>query len=199
MAHQVERLIALLADAVHHATAQSKQAKDMDKAVNKMEYDVIGRLHTILAKYSPSIDELRLLISTVRIGAALERIGDIAKVNVRRLEQFYDAGNEIPAPLKQPTLDMLDIMQGMLRAAMQNLIAFDTVQLSKILEQDDKLDSIYIALMAQTQKESGAVAQTMFILAKDIERAADHTFELGRIAYYAHTGTKPRKKELRKS
>lgn len=199
MSHQVEQLLSLLAAAIHEGAAHAKQAKDMDKAVNKMEYDVIARLHSVLGKYTPSVDELRLLISTIRISAALERIGDIAKANVRRLEHFYTSGSQVPQALRQPTLDMLDILRGMLRAAMQNLVAFDTEQLGKILAQDDKLDGIYIALMAQIQQEQGMVAQTMFILAKDVERAADHSFEMGRIAYYAHTGEKPKKKQLRKA
>lgn len=205
MATEAGRLIALLADAIHHNTADARQAKDIDKAINQMEYDVLGRLHGILGKYSPSVSELRALISTVRVSAALEHIGDIAKVNIKRLEHFYAAGGHIPEALKQPTIDMLDIMQGMLRAALQNMVAFDTEQLVKILEQDGKVDEIYLSTLGKLQAEtdsraaSGALAQTMFILLKDVERAADHAFEMGRIAYYAHTGVKPRKRDLRKS
>lgn len=200
MAAQVESLIALLGAAVHSNRAEAKKAKEIDKSINQMEYDVIGKLHNILGKYSPSVEELRFLISTVRLGASLERIGDIAKVNVRRLDHFFAETGTIPDALRQPTLDMLDITQGMLRAAMQNLVAFDTDQLVKILEQDSKVDEIYISMLKkiQTEAEGAALSQMMLILIKDIERAADHTFEMGRIAYYAHTGLKPKKKELRK-
>lgn len=203
MASTVDQLMGMLIEAIAGKAVSISSAKDKDKEINQLEYDVIGDLHSILAKYSPSLDETRFLISTVRIAAALEAIGDVAKVNIKRHEHSWGNTQPLPEPFLSQTTEMVGIARTMLNASMENVQHFDAERLTKVLEQDGKVDELYVSMMDQIKNTPAntpdmvARYNTLLILIKDIERAADHAFEVGRIAYFAHTGTKPRKKNIR--
>ncbi len=203
MAATVDRLLDMLSQAISGAPVSASSAKDMDKEVNQLEYDVIGDLHSILTKYSPSLDETRFLISTVRIAAALESIGDVAKVNIKRHGYSWGAQQSLPEPFKTNTLEMLTLTRTMLTASMDNISLFNAERLTKVLEKDSQVDELYVGMMEQIKNTPATTPEmverynTLLILIKDIERAADNTFEVGRIAYFAHTGNKPRKKHIR--
>lgn len=197
MTDSVDELLAMLDDAVQGKEASPRHAKKADKEVNQLEYDVINRLHDILAKYSPSQDELRFLISTVRIAASLERLGDIAKVNVWRCDQIATEQKDMPEVFMRALITMLAIARQMLKDSLANLAAFDSKRLGAILDQDDEVNRLYGTLM-DTLQTMPKQHPMLTIVVKDVERAADHAFEIGRITHFAHTGTKPRKKEIRR-
>lgn len=196
MATSVEELLGMLDDAIHGKEISTKIAKKADKEINQLEYDVIHKLHSILVKYSPTTHELRFLISTVRIAASIERLGDIAKVNIWRCQQIYGEQKEMPDLFLHTLITMLSLARNMLRDSLRNLAAFDSNRLSTILDQDDEVNRLYATLM-DTLRTMPKQHPLIAILTKDIERAADHAFEIGRIAHFAHTGIKPRKKEIR--
>ena len=63
---------------------ENLKPKKLDRKLGKLEEQVTADIHDILAKYTPSLAELRYLTSMVKYSALLRRMGGLVR-NRRRL------------------------------------------------------------------------------------------------------------------
>lgn len=206
MSRTVDQLLEMLVQAVKGEDVSAKEAKMVDKEVNQLEQKVTTELHSMLTKYSPPLNELRFLIAMVQVASRLERVGDVAKTNIRRLDNTLDSNEILPEFLQKSAVEMIAVCRDMLAAANRNISQFDEARLSRILEREDGVNQLYVDTLDGLQeklpreiRKNTSKFNALLMLFKDIERCADQGFEIGRIAYYAHTGDRPKKKEIRKA
>jgi phosphate transport system protein len=197
MASEVRVLLDLFSETIQGKQTERSVAKQIDKQINQTERDVITQLHSILGQYSPSIDELRFLTATVRIASGLERMGDIAKVNIWRCEELQTGGNQFPEGFAEKIEAMITHIRDMLARAMKNLTELDKEALISILQQDDQVNQHYHELMNALYRLPKQ-HPLLPVIIKNVERAADHVFDMVRVIHYAHTGHTPKKKQIRK-
>ncbi|MDG1287010.1 MAG: PhoU domain-containing protein [Rickettsiales bacterium] len=203
----VETLLEMMVKAVDGDEVSLREAKTIDKEVNELEQKVISSLHSLLTKYSPALDELRFLMAMMQMASRLERMGDMAKANIRRLENAWPSeGKTLPGPVQKAALQMLELTREMLASAMRNVSEFDVDRLSRNLGREDEVNSLYLGVLETIEdgpmkawKKDMSKYNALLMLLKDIERCADQSFEIGRISYFAHTGERPKKKEIRNS
>jgi len=79
----------LLADSMNAITILDKEAVDRivqsDKKINEYRAKIDTQIMTLLVKRAPMAIDLRITITALRISQDLERIGDLAKGNAKKM------------------------------------------------------------------------------------------------------------------
>ncbi len=196
MGQSADGLFDMLRLVLEGSSADLALVKKTDKDINQLEYDVVADLQVMIGNYSPALDELRFLLSTMPIVISLERLGDIAKANIKRCTKIKEEGVVFSATFNQELLKMIAITRHMLDSAMACLHRFDASMLQSVLAEDDQVDALYLSLMTLLTKQPQPYPM-LPILVKNMERAADHALDIARTVHYAHVGKRPKKKHIR--
>jgi phosphate transport system protein len=182
MAGRVEEMIAdSVKSLVERDVELARRTIDADRLVNRAEVEVDELCMVILAKRQPVASDLRFVTLSLKMVTDLERIGDLA-VNI--CERAIDLGED--APLK-PWVDvprMANIVQAMVRDAIDAFVAGDVERAQSVIERDKSLDELYIRVFRDllatmlddgSKVERGIHAQSV---AKWLERMGDHATNL---------------------
>lgn len=151
--------------------------EEIEAAVNAAERDVDEMAYDLLAKEQPMAIDLRFLLSVIKINGDLERISDQASNIAQRATDVRELP-QIVLPIDIP--DMGERVRVMMRRAIQSLLEADAQLADLVLEMDDEVDNLnravqqeLTALMQQTPDLSSQ-ALSAIIVARNLERAADH-------------------------
>jgi phosphate transport system protein len=148
-----------------------------DEPLNQLHVEIDNRCFRLLALHQPMATDLRAIVAAVKINTDLERVGDLA-VNIAEAGKRYI----IPAPVKQ-LIDipkMGDIAQAMLRDALDAFVKRDTGLALKVLNEDDRLDSlktqVFRDLLTYMLEDQGTVepAIDLILVSRHLERIGDH-------------------------
>ena len=149
----------------------------LEPRINEMEIVIDEHAVRLLRRGSYSEDELRLIVSALKITNDLERIGDLA-VN---LAQRAITLREMPgAELPEELAPMAVAVRAMVSKSLGALIYRNVDMATLVLESDDLVDkyrdSIFEKLMARMTEQASLVSSGMqFVLAtRHLERIADH-------------------------
>jgi phosphate transport system protein len=162
-----------------------------DHVVNKMEVDIDELCVSILALRQPAAEDLRLLISGLKLSTDLERIGDLA-VNMceRTLELL-----EIP-PLK-PLIDlprMAELAGGMLSDALNAYVKGDADLAQEVCVRDDLVDrlneQVFRELITYIMEDPHTISQALalMMISRYLERIADHATNIAEMVIYQVKG-----------
>ncbi len=193
------RMGSLAADAVQAALdalttrepKYSDRVMELEDAIDALNLDIERRAVQLIALQQPLARDLRLIASTMRIIADIERIGDYS-VDIAR--QARKLGDE---PLMKPLVDiprMAAAVQQMLHDALKALVQRDLDLAAEAVRQDDQVDHLYRALgdelVAYASKDPALVRQAMSLLliGTYLERMADHVTNIGERLWYIETG-----------
>jgi len=146
---------------------------EIEEAINAAEMVV----HELLAKEQPMAIDLRFILSVIKINSDLERIGDQA-ANIAERAQAMKGETEIPLP---DDIEQMGEQAGvMIRSAIQALIEADAKMAESVLSLDDQVDEhnrkVQAELMEVMQQQPAISVQalTAILIARNLERAADH-------------------------
>ena len=105
MAQDVRKAINGAGDALLNQNLEAAQAViDGDIEIDALESSVIDQCVKLLAKQNPVATDLRVVVSTLRLAATFERMGDLARhiAEAARRVVFIVSGFD---PSKEPTRD----------------------------------------------------------------------------------------------
>lgn len=148
-----------------------------DHEINKLHIDVDARCFKLLALYQPVAQDLRAIISAVKINTDLERVGDLA-VNIAEATVRYQA-----QPPVKPLIDiprMATIAQTMLRDALDAFVRGDLDVAQSVLDRDDELDAlktlVFKELLDFMLRDRMTVAPSinLILISRHLERIGDH-------------------------
>jgi phosphate transport system protein len=131
----------------------------------------------LLAKEQPMAIDLRFILSVIKINGDLERIGDQAANIAERALALKDQ------PVFQLPVDIQEMGEQtgvMIRTAIQALLEADAHMADSVLSMDDAIDErnkiVQVELMEvmQQQPEVSLQALTAILIARNLERSADH-------------------------
>ena len=149
----------------------------LEPRTNEMEIVIDEHAVRLLRRGSYSEDELRLIVSALKITNDLERIGDLA-VN---LAQRVITLREMPgAQLPDELAPMAAAVRAMVSKSLGALIFRNADMAALVLESDDVVDkyrdTIFEKLMENMTQQASLVSSGMqFVLAtRHLERIADH-------------------------
>jgi len=174
-----------------HDTKLAEEAIAADDAADDMDLEIEQHCMRLLALQQPMSRDLRTIGTVMKVIADVERIGDysvdIAKTAIELAQtEYYKPLEDIP--------QMVEIVRWMLRQALAALVAHDLTLVAKVIERDDEVDRLWYRIRGQVehvmQERSEVVPQAVALLlvARYLERVADHTVNIAERVAYMETG-----------
>jgi phosphate transport system protein len=162
-----------------------------DDIVDKLNLEIENKCLELIALQQPVAKDLRTIASALKIITDIERCGDytvdIAKVSLKLIEK------EIFKPLELIP-KMVELVQNMLRRALEGFVERDINKIKKMIEEDDEVDHLYNflheELVEYIMKDPSLTSQAIHLLmvGRYLERIADHITNIGERVYYMETG-----------
>lgn len=162
-----------------------------DRQINEKRFEIEEKCIELIATQQPMAGDLRIIISVANIITEMERIADhaegIAKITIMN-------GNE--PPVKPLTLlpQMADKTIDMLKKSLQALINRDAVLASRVILEDDEVDSLYsqvfrelLCIMANDPKTITRATRLIWV-AHNLERSADRVTNICERVVFIVTG-----------
>jgi phosphate transport system protein len=136
--------------------------------------------------------DLRVILSSIKLAAALERIADYAKNTAKRTIVLA----QVNAPLSAVT--GIDRLGRLVRTALKDVLdAFahgDVAKAHDVWQRDEEIDQVYTGLfrelltyMMEDPRTITACTHLLF-MAKNIERAGDHVTNIAELVSFRSTG-----------
>ena len=163
-----------------------------DARVDALDQAVQEQTVQLLALRQPMAVDLRVVLSSIKIAAALERIADYAKNTAKR--GIVLAQGTAPAA----AVAGIDRLGRLVRAALKDVLdafADDDVEKARdVWNRDEEIDQVYTGLfrelltyMMGDTRTITACAHMLFV-AKNLERIGDHATNIAEIVHYQITG-----------
>ncbi len=193
MGGRVENGLALAMRAVlSRDEAAALGAIDQDRGVDELERRIEGFVIRLLALRQPLADDLREIVASLRITAALERIGDYARNIAKRSMVVSDSA----LPYRNAALAQMGrLAQENLRLVIDAVGERDAARAEQVWRSDEGIDDLYTAIfrelityMMEDPRNITPCTHLMFV-AKNLERIGDHATNIAETVYYAATGT----------
>jgi phosphate transport system protein len=148
-----------------------------DEPINQLHIEVDNRCFRLLALHQPMATDLRAIVAAVKINTDLERVGDLA-VNIAEASMRYISHPPVKQLIDIP--QMGDIAQAMLRDALDAYVKRDTELATRVLNEDDRLDSlktqVFRDLLTHMLQNQSTVEPSLdlILVSRHLERIGDH-------------------------
>lgn len=187
-----EELLSQALDAVQNRDKElAQQVIDRDARIDALELEIEEMATTTIALRQPMAQDLRVLISALKISSTLERIGDLAKNISKRAMTISKTG---PVAITSSIVRMGRATLAQLSEVLDAYTSRDTEKAVAVWRKDVDIDEMYNALfrevvtyMMEDSRMIGAGSQMLFI-AKNLERIGDHTTHISEMIYYIQEG-----------
>lgn len=172
-------------------SAMARTIFDRDEEVDGLERDVDTFTVRLLALRQPMADDLRGIVSALRISIDLERMADYAVSIARRAMDLRDG---VPTLAVERIQRIGEILQGMLEEVRAAYRDRDAERARDAWRRDDQVDSLYLELLnilhtRMVDDPGGAQACThLLFVAKSLERIGDHLTNVCEHIVYRATG-----------
>ena len=166
-----------------------------DEAIDALEQQIQSECARLLALRAPTAGDLRVVLSVMRIAAALERAGDYAKNLAKRALVLSNM-----APLEGTSASIQRMARTVvlrLKEALDAYIAQDVVVAADIRDRDREVDQMYNSLFRELlthmmeDPRNISAAMHLHFIAKNIERVGDHATAIAEQVIYLATGAVP--------
>jgi phosphate transport system protein len=172
-----ERVRAAVQGLVARDVAVIDQVLHGDEPINTLHIEVDERCFKLLALHQPMAADLRQIVAAVKINTDLERVGDLA-VNIAEAAKRYALHPPVNKLIDIPRMG--ELAQAMLRDALDSFVRRDTALAQRVLNEDDRLDSlktqIFRELLTYMLQDPGTVepALDLILVSRHLERIGDH-------------------------
>jgi phosphate transport system protein len=167
-------------------------AVSSDKAIDALEQQIQERAILMIAKRQPLANDLRHIMTILKIAGDLERIGDLAKNIAKRA--LAVAGETHPKPLMNGLRHMNEMAMRQLKDVLDALSTRDAAKARDVWNSDAGLDALYnsvfrelLTYMMEDPRNIGLCTHLLFG-AKNIERVGDHTTNIAENILYLVEG-----------
>ena len=193
------KMTALVRDAISTSTsalltsdlALAEKVIADDLAIDLIQQALDERTVNIMARQQPVAADLRRLVSSLRISADLERMGDLAH-HVANLARLRYPNKAVPAELVEVISEMGAAALRILEK-MAVVIEFrDTTRALEVEIDDDEMDKLQRRLLSTILgpewDQPVECAVDMAFASRYYERFSDHAVSIARRVYYTETG-----------
>jgi phosphate transport system protein len=162
-----------------------------DSIVDEIQHELDARTINLIARQSPVASDLRTLISSLRMSADLERMGDLAHHIAKSARMRYPA-TAVPPELSLTIEEMGRVCVQIIEKVSQVIESRDTDKALELENDDDAIDALHRkiiqTLLDPNWKHGIETAIDMTLLARYYERCADHAVSIARRVYFLVTG-----------
>jgi phosphate transport system protein len=162
-----------------------------DTVIDDIQHDLDARTINLMARQQPVASDLRTLVTSLRMSADLERMGDLADHVAKQARMRYP-NSAVPAELI-PTITAMGSVADKLIDKLSSVMEHrDTVRALEIENDDDEMDKLHrdlISVLLSKEWNYGVEsAIDMTLLGRFYERFADHAVSIARRVYFSVTG-----------
>ncbi|WP_273463541.1 phosphate signaling complex protein PhoU [Sandarakinorhabdus limnophila] len=190
-----ETQIAESVDALMSRNSEAAQTIiENDKRLDALEAEAEALAVRIIALRAPLADDLREIVSALKIAGVLERIGDYGKNIAKRsavIAQSQPVGPAVIIP------EMARLVVEIISDTLDAFVDRDPVKALALLQRDQQVDeyynSLFRALLTFMMENPHYITPSTHLLfvAKNLERIGDHATSVAEMVYYSVTGQRP--------
>jgi phosphate transport system protein len=165
-----------------------------DETVDALYRDIENRAFDLLARQQPVASDLRVLVTSLRMVADLERMGDNA-VHVAKIARRRYPSSAVPPALRSTVLEMGHAAEEIVAKAGSVIARRDLEMAAELEKDDDVIDALHRQLFAfildDDWDEGVEPAIDITLAGRYYERFADHAVSVARRVVYLVTGERP--------
>lgn len=201
MVQDVHAAINGAGDALLNSNLEAAQAViDGDIEIDALESSVIDQCVKLLAKQNPVATDLRVVVSTLRLAATFERMGDLARHIAETARRTYPQ-----SPLTEDAKPLFMEMQQFLNSTADRMVTMlsdrDTAIAEQIITEDDKLDALhqktFDLMLSDDWQGTKQQLIDLVLLGRYMERLGDHAVSAARRVVFIVSGFDPTKEPSR--
>ncbi len=148
-----------------------------------------------MARQQPVAVDLRMVITALRMGTDLERMGDLAE-HVAKVARLRHPESAIPAEIRATILEMGQIAERLVTKAGSCIASRDVDSAMELEADDDAMDRLhrrlFKTLLAKDWSHGVEPAIDITLIGRYYERYADHAVRVAHAVVYLVTGTRTR-------
>jgi phosphate transport system protein len=162
-----------------------------DVKLDDLEHEIEAFVIKMLALRQPMADDLRKIISALKISSDLERIGDYAKNVAKRAIPISEASQVNPVHVI-PRMGVM--VQQMIKDTLDAYVSEDADKAVAARNKDEEVDEIYNSLFRELltymmeDPRSITTCTHLLFVAKNIERIGDHATNIAETVYFMVRG-----------
>ena len=162
-----------------------------DDRVDAIQHELDNKTLDVMARQQPVASDLRNLVTSLRMSADFERMGDFAH-HIARIARMRYPQVAVPAELAPTIQSMGDVAQALINKVTGLLQSRDINVALEVERDDDEMDKLHRKLFEVLLDDSWAhgiePAIDMTLLGRYYERCADHAVSVSRRVYFLVTG-----------
>ena len=178
-------------DSATHALLTADLAFADDSLVDNTQHQLDAQTIDLMARQQPVASDLRALVTSLRMSADLERMGDMAH-HIAKLARMRYPATAVPPELLLTIQEMGRVASKICEKATGIIKSRDTEAAKSLEKDDDEMDILHRKLFATLLDEKWAhgieTAIDMTLIGRYYERFADHAVSISRRVYYLVTG-----------
>jgi phosphate transport system protein len=165
-----------------------------DEVVDELYRTTEERAFDLMARQQPVASDLRVLVTSLRMVADLERMGDNA-VHVAKIARRRYPSSAVPPQLRATVLKMGHVAEEIVAKAGEVIARRDLEMAAELERDDDVMDDLHKKLFTAIldEKWEGGIeaAIDVTLAGRYYERFADHAVSVARRVVYLVTGERP--------
>ncbi|MFJ8629130.1 phosphate signaling complex protein PhoU [Streptomyces sp. NPDC093568] len=162
-----------------------------DETVDALHRNLDERAIMLLARQQPVATDLRLLVTSLRMSADLERSGDLAQ-HLAKLARLRHPECAVPRDLRDTVQEMGRLAQSLMARTAEVLVSHDLDTALQLERDDDRMDelhrTIFRHLMDDRWQRGAEAAVDATLAGRYYERFGDHAVAVARDVVYLVTG-----------
>ena len=162
-----------------------------DDVIDQIQHDLDNRTINLMARQQPVASDLRNLVSTLRMSADLERMGDLAHHVAKTARMRFPSG-AVPEVLTTIIVDMEKTATA-IGEKLSTVIQYkDVTRALELDKDDDAMDELHRKLIAVLLSDDWSfgieTAIDMTLLGRYYERFGDHAVSIANRVHFTVTG-----------
>ncbi|MEU6344436.1 MULTISPECIES: phosphate signaling complex protein PhoU [unclassified Streptomyces] len=165
-----------------------------DEKIDDLQRELENRAITLLARQQPVATDLRIVVTSLRMSADLERSGDLAR-HVAKLARLRFPESAVPSDLHSTILEMGQLAQRLMAKAAEVIVTKDVDEALQLEQDDDRMDELHRTLFQHLLDDRWShgieTAVDVTLVGRYYERFADHAVSVAKRVVYLVTGEHP--------
>ena len=162
-----------------------------DSKLDDIQHDLEARAINLMARQQPVAQDLRILVTSLRMSADLERMGDLCH-HVAKLTRMRYPEVAVPQELLKTIEDMGKTAEKIINKSTHVVKTQDLQAAIELETDDDEMDklhrALFVALLDDSWSHGIETAIDMTLLGRYYERCADHAVSIARRVYFLVKG-----------
>ena len=172
----------------------AEQVISNDNQIDAVRDDLERRAFDLLARQQPVARDLRTVVTSLHMGADLERMGDLA-LHIAKVARMRYPSSAVPPEVRETIREMGTVAAHIVQLTTAVLLGRDLALAEQLEREDDAMDKLHRRLFAILLDDDWAhgiePAIDITLIGRYYERYADHAVSVARQVVYLITGEFP--------